>query len=352
VLTEVIHEMLTDRQLFLLQLLVNDYVVSAEPVGSRSIAKREDVTFSPATIRNELADLEEMGYLEKTHLSSGRVPSEKGYRFYVDHLLSPVLLSDDELGNIRHAYHERLSETEELIRVTAKILSEFTNYTAIMLGPELLEMKLKHIQMVKLNQNQAVLIIVTDTGHVENRVVAIPKSINADDIEKIVNILNDKLNMVPLYQLQSRLNAEISGVLREHVRDYKRVMTLLNNSLTISDPEQIFYSGKNNMLAQPEFQDVDKIIPLLDVLEGKELIRELMSMPSNGLHIRIGRENKLNGIEDCSLITTTYSVGGEHLGTVAVIGPKRMAYPRVITLIDMVSKLLTENLNKQERHDR
>ncbi|MCL1630428.1 heat-inducible transcriptional repressor HrcA [Sporolactobacillus sp. CPB3-1] len=340
--------MLTDRQLFLLQLLVNDYVVSAEPVGSRSIAKRDDVTFSPATIRNELADLEEMGYLEKTHLSSGRVPSEKGYRFYVDHLLAPVMLSDDEIENIRHAYQKKFSETEELIRATAKILSEFTNYTAIMLGPELLEMKLKHIQMVKLNQTQGVLIIVTDTGHVENRTVSLPQTIKAEDVEKIVNILNDKLNMVPLYQLSRRLNTEIASVMRDHVRDYQHVMSLLKDSLMIDDPEQIFFSGKNNMLAQPEFQNADKLLPLFNVLEGKEFVREIMNMSSSGLQIRIGSENKLNGIEDCSLVTTTYSIGGEHLGTVAVIGPKRMAYPRVVTLIDMVSKLLTEHLNKQE----
>ncbi|BBN99243.1 heat-inducible transcriptional repressor HrcA [Sporolactobacillus terrae] len=338
--------MLTDRQLFLLQLLVNDYVVSAEPVGSRSIAKRDDVHFSPATIRNELADLEEMGFLEKTHLSSGRVPSEKGYRFYVDHLLSPVLLSEDEVGNIRHAYRKKFSEKEELIRVTAQVLSEFTNYTAIMLGPELMDMRLKHIQMVKLNQTQGVLIIVTDTGHVENKMVTFPKSIRAEDIEKIINILNDKLENVPLYQLQARLNKEISNVMRLHIRDYNRVMNMLQESLTMDDPEQIFCSGKNNILAQPEFQDVKKIISLLNVLEGKEIVHEIMSMPATGLHIRIGRENKLNGIEDCSLITTTYSMGGEHLGTVAVIGPKRMAYPRVVTLIDTVSKILTENLTK------
>lgn len=345
-LTGVINKMLTDRQLFLLQLLVNDYVVSAEPVGSRSIAKRDDVHFSPATIRNELADLEEMGFLEKTHLSSGRVPSEKGYRFYVDHLLSPVLLTEDEVGNIRHAYRKKFSEKEELIRVTAQVLSEFTNYTAIMLGPELMDMRLKHIQMVKLNQTQGVLIIVTDTGHVENKTVTFPKSIRAEDIEKIINILNDKLENVPIYRLQARLNKEISNVMRLHIRDYNRVMNMLQESLTMDDPEQIFCSGKNNILVQPEFQDVNKIISLLNVLEGKEIVHEIMSMPATGLHIRIGRENKLNGIEDCSLITTTYSMGGEHLGTVAVIGPKRMAYPRVVTLIDTVSKILSENLTK------
>ncbi|WP_353948020.1 heat-inducible transcriptional repressor HrcA [Sporolactobacillus sp. Y61] len=335
----------TERQLFLLQLLVNDYIVTAEPVGSRSIAKRDDVHFSPATIRNDLADLEEMGYLEKTHLSSGRVPSEKGYRFYVDHLLSPAILTKKELSDIRGVYREKFLETDEMIRATAEILSEFTNYTAIMLGPELLDMKLKHIQLIKLTDVQGVLIIVTDTGHVENRVVTLPAGIRAEDIEKVVNILNDKLNMVPLYQLQSRLNTEIRSVLRDNVSYYERVMDLLTEGLSIDDPEQIFYSGKSNMLAQPEFQDINKVIQLLNVLEGKDLVRELLDMPPGGLHIRIGRENKLNGIEDCSLITTTYTVGGEHLGTVAVIGPKRMAYPRVVTLIDLLSKILTSALS-------
>ncbi|MFT8317559.1 MAG: heat-inducible transcriptional repressor HrcA [Sporolactobacillus sp.] len=346
--------MLTERQLFLLQLLVNDYIVSAEPVGSRSIAKRDDVHFSPATIRNDLADLEEMGYLEKTHLSSGRIPSEKGYRFYVDHLLSPVMLTDSEMGDIRGAYRKKFSETEELIHVTAKLLSEFTSYTAIMLGPELLEMRLKHIQLVKLSDTQGVLIIVTDTGHVENRLVSIPKAVGAEDIEKIVNILNDKLINVPLYELSKRLQVEISNVLRENVRNYQYVMTFLTNSFKINDPDRIFYSGKSNMLTQPEFQDVSKIIPLFNVLEGKDLVRELLNIPPVGVHIRIGRENNLNGFEDCSLITTSYSLGDGHVGTVAVIGPKRMAYPRVVTLIDVLSKLLshslTKNLEKDDPH--
>lgn len=340
--------MLTERQLFLLQLLVNDYILSAEPVGSRSIAKRDDVHYSPATIRNELADLEEMGYLEKTHMSSGRVPSEKGYRFYVDHLLSPIMLTDKEMSDIRRVYHQQFTETEQLIRMTARLLSEFTNYTAIMLGPELLETKLRHIELIKLSEEQGVIIIVTDTGHVENKLVSFPEGVNTEDIEKIVNILNEKLNMVPLYQLQSRLDTEIRDVLKQNVSSYERVMDLLSEGLTISDPEKIFYSGRSKMLAQPEFQNVDRIISLFNVFEGKEIVRELMSMPSEGLQIRIGGENKLVGIKDCSLITTTYSAGGEHLGTVAVIGPTRMAYPRVVTLIDVLSKILTKSLSERK----
>lgn len=340
--------MLTERQLFLLRVLVNDYINSAEPVGSRSIAKRSDVHFSPATIRNELADLEEMGFLEKTHLSSGRVPSEKGYRFYVDHLLSPAMLTPEETINIRRAYRQKFAETEKLIQTTAELLSDFTNYTAIMLGPELLETRLKHLQLIRLSEHKGVLIFVTDTGHVENRTVSLPESIKADEIEKIVNILNERLNMVPLYELQSRIETEISDVLRSNFRDYAQIMSLLTESLTIDDPEQIFFSGKSNMLAQPEFQDVNKIISLMNVFEGKEIIQELLSMPQGGLHIRIGRENKLTGITDCSLITTTYSIDGEHVGTVAVIGPKRMAYPRVVTLIDMLSHILTKYFNDRE----
>ncbi|MCI1856580.1 MAG: heat-inducible transcriptional repressor HrcA [Sporolactobacillus sp.] len=338
--------MLTERQLFLLQLLVNDYIVSAEPVGSRSIAKHDNVHYSPATIRNELADLEEMGYLEKTHLSSGRVPSQKGYRFYVDHLLSPVLLSEEEMNNIRNAYKQRFTETDELIRVTAHLLSKFTHYTAIMLGPELLDMRLKHIQLVKLTESQGVMIIVTDTGHVENRVVSFPGGIRADDVEKVVNILNDKLLDVPLYQLESRLNAEVREVIRRNVSNYEHVMSLLTEGISLDDPDKVIYSGKSNILSQPEFQDINKVVALLNVFEGKGLVRELMSLPQGELNIRIGKENKLNGIEECSLITTTYSIGDAHVGTVAVIGPKRMTYPRVVTLIDLFSKILTHSLSK------
>ncbi|WP_141604286.1 heat-inducible transcriptional repressor HrcA [Terrilactibacillus laevilacticus] len=337
--------MLTERQLFLLQVLVDDYILSAEPIGSRSISKRGDIHLSPATIRNELADLEEMGFLEKTHLSSGRIPSEKGYRFYVDHLLSPILLSDDEMRNIRKAYTERYYEAEKLIETTAQILSDFTSCTAIVLGPELLDTKLKHIQMIRLSDNRAVLIIVTDTGHVENRVVVLPDEVNGSEIERMVNILNERLIGVPLYQLKVRLQQEIHVVLNEHIQHYERMMVEIEHALTLNVPDQIYYGGKNNILSQPEFRDINKVIPLLNVLEKKDIIHGLLRSPKSGIQIKIGKENKLVAIEDCSVITTTYSVDSEHVGTVAVIGPKRMAYPRVVTLLDIISKSLTNNLN-------
>lgn len=340
--------MLTERQLLLLQVLVDDYIRSAEPVGSRTIAKRDDIHYSPATIRNELADLEEMGFLEKTHSSSGRIPSEKGYRFYVDHLLAPVLLTAQETINIREAFTKKYFGLEKLIQVTAEMLSDFTNYTAIVMGPELLDSKLKHIQMIQINDDQAVMIVVTDTGHVENRMITLPPGISGQDIEKLVNILNEKLKMVPIYQLNHKIQHEVKNVLKEHIRNYEELVAAVEATLNVDSPDKIFYGGRTNILSQPEFRDIDKVLPLLNVLEKRDIIQDLLRSPSAGLHIKIGGENDLVAIKDCSVITTTYSVSGEHLGTVAVIGPTRMAYPRVVTLMTMMAKSLSEILSERD----
>ncbi|WEG14219.1 heat-inducible transcriptional repressor HrcA [Pullulanibacillus sp. KACC 23026] len=344
--------MLTDRQLFLFQLLVDDYIRSAEPIGSRTISKRDDVTISSATIRNELADLEEMGYLEKPHSSSGRVPSEKGYRFYVDHLLSPELLTNIELTNIRKAFKDRYYEVEKLIQETATLLSEFTNYTSIVVGPEVLETKLKQLQIIPLSYETAVLIIVTNTGHVENRTVSFPSGVSTGDIEKLVRIVNEKLQGVPLYALKNALQTELNNLLRAHIKNYSNAIRFLDQAFTYSPIDSIFFGGKTNMLSQPEFKDIDKVLPLLNVLEKKERVYELLRNTSaNGIQIKIGHENELLEARDCSLITATYSIGGEHMGTLAVIGPTRMMYPRVVSLMDQVSKGLSKFLTERYQKD-
>ena len=160
--------MLTDRQLLILQVIIEDFIQSAQPVGSRSLSKKEGITFSSATIRNEMSDLEDLGFIEKTHTSSGRVPSEKGYRYYVDHLLSPQVLKKNEMRLLKSVYAERIYELEKVVQKSARILSELTNYTAIVLGPKVKDHKLKKIEIVPLNEEMAIAIIITDTGHVEN----------------------------------------------------------------------------------------------------------------------------------------------------------------------------------------
>ncbi|OQP05854.1 MULTISPECIES: heat-inducible transcriptional repressor HrcA [Geobacillus] len=339
--------MLTDRQLLILQVIIDDFIRSGQPVGSRTLSKKHQITFSSATIRNEMADLEELGYIEKTHISSGRVPSEKGYRYYVDHLLPPQRLTRADIQKIRSVFAERIYELEKLVQKSAQILSDLTNYTSIALGPAFKESKLKRMQIVPLNEQTAVAIVVTDTGHVENRVVTVPTTVNAGDLEKMVNILNDRLNGVPLIDLKEKIETEVADVLRRHIRNYDIILNTLIDTLDIPEEERMFFAGKANMLNQPEFSDIQKVRPLLNIIEQeKDIYRLLRKQNQRGVQVSIGRENELSGMENCSLITATYSVGNEPLGTIAILGPTRMEYSRVITVLNRVASDLSAALTK------
>ncbi|MBU8905630.1 heat-inducible transcriptional repressor HrcA [Desertibacillus haloalkaliphilus] len=338
--------MLTERQLFILQAIVDDYIRSAEPVGSRSISKREDISYSPATIRNEMADLEELGFLDKPHSSAGRIPSQRGYRYYVDHLLMPHYLSDTELVDIKKLFAEKIDEVEQLIQQSAKVLSSLTSYISIVLGPEMFETRLKHLQIIPLTHETAVAIIVTDTGHVENQTITIPGGIELADLEMVVNILNDHLKGVPLNDLNKRLNTEVAAVLRSHIGNVNHVMSMLNRTLKPEKSEKVFYGGKTNLLMQPEFRDIEKVRLLLNILEEDDLVHQLFRSNSAGINVKIGQENNLEAIDNCSIITASYSIAGKHMGTVGILGPTRMEYPRVIGILDHISKDLTKVLTE------
>ncbi|MCR2803202.1 heat-inducible transcriptional repressor HrcA [Paenibacillus soyae] len=330
--------MLTDRQRMILNAIVDDYIRSAEPVGSRSISKRGDVAFSPATIRNEMADLEELGYLEQPHTSAGRVPSTKGYRYYVDHLVQLNQLNDDDVHLVRSFVTDKMNQMEQVIQHAATILSSLTNYTSILLGPELFHTSLKHFGLVPLNADSAVAIIVTNTGHVENRTITVPPDLNMDDMQKVVNILNTKLVGVPLIRLKAKLYSEVAHELERHVDHYEGLIRVLENALQNDEEQRIFMSGTTNMLTQPEFKDVDKVKTILDLLGEAPAIMKMLSTLPSGIQVRIGTENDHKAISDCSLITATYSIEGEPLGTIGILGPTRMEYGKVISLIDMISK--------------
>ena len=330
--------MLTDRQRMILNAIIDDYIRSAEPVGSRSISKRGDVAFSPATIRNEMADLEELGYLEQPHTSAGRVPSTKGYRYYVDHLVQLKQLDDDDVHLVRSIVTDKMNQMEQVIQHAASILSSLTNYTSILLGPELFNTSLKHFGLVPLNATSAVAIIVTNTGHVENRTITIPPDLNMDEMQKVVNILNTKLVGVPLIRLKAKLYTEVGQELERHVDHYEGLISVLENALQNDEEQRIFMSGTTNMLTQPEFKDVDKVKTILDLLGEAPAIMKMFSTLPSGIQVRIGTENDHKAISDCSLITATYSIDGEPLGTIGILGPTRMEYGKVISLIDLISR--------------
>jgi len=329
--------MLTDRQLLILQVIVDDFIRSAQPVGSRSLSKKSEISFSSATIRNEMADLEELGYIEKTHTSSGRIPSEKGYRFYVDHLLPPPKLKEQEILKLKSVFAERIYGFEKIVEKSAKLLSELTNYTAIVLGPEVKDNKLKQLQIIPLNKDKAIAIIVTDKGHVENKIFSLPNLSNPSDIEKLVNILNERLQGVPISELQERLYKEIVSVLRENIMNYDLVLQSMAEVFHIPPSERLFFGGKTNILSQPEFHDIDKVKLLMEMIEQEDSMYHLLKRIPSGIHVKIGRENNVTAMENCSLITATYSIGSDQLGTIAILGPKRMEYSRVITLLKLLS---------------
>lgn len=330
--------MLTERQKLILNAIVDDYIRSAEPVGSRTISKRGDVNFSPATIRNEMSDLEELGYLEQPHTSAGRIPSHKGYRYYVDHLVKRGNLSVQELDALRTFFAEKLQEMEHLIQHVATMLSSLTNYTSIVLGPELLSTTLKHLQIVPLNDKTAVAIIVTNTGHVENKVVTIPDGMSVLDIEKMVNLLNARLSGVPLLQFKSKLHNEVSSELGRYVAKYEELMSMIESVLQSDEEDRIFVGGTTNMLTQPEFRDVGKVKGILDLFDEAHTLVKLFSEASPGIQVRIGAENSVEAISNCSLITASYSIDGQLLGTIGILGPTRMEYGKVISLLDHLSK--------------
>ncbi|MEN2465030.1 heat-inducible transcriptional repressor HrcA [Ornithinibacillus sp. FSL M8-0202] len=335
--------MLTDRQLMILQVIIDDFIESAHPVGSRAISKKDEISFSAATIRNVMADLEEMGFIEKTHSSSGRVPSEKGYRYYVDHVIAPSI-DKSNLNIMKDLIRDEFIDFEKLVQKSAEVLSDLTNYTSIILGPEIFETKVKQLQIVPLSDHTAVAILVTDSGHVEHRSFTIPGEISPSDLEKIVNILNERLKGVSLARLPDVITTEVVSLMRMYVRDFEKSFQYLASAFFRDQPVKLYIGGKTNLLTQPEFNDINKVRSFYQMMENENQVVNLLKTPQHGIKVTIGNENKVDEIKDFSLITASYQLGSEQMGTIALIGPTRMEYRKVITLLNALSNEMTDAL--------
>lgn len=227
-----------------------------------------------------------------------------------------------------------------------KFLSELTNYTAIVLGPKLSTNKLKNVQIVPLDRQTAVAIIVTDTGHVQSKTITVPESVDLSDLEKMVNILNEKLSGVPMEELHNKIFKEIVTVLRGYVHNYDSAIKMLDGTFQVPLSEKIYFGGKANMLSQPEFHDIHKVRSLLTMIDNEAEFYDILRHKQVGIQVKIGRENSATAMEDCSLISATYSIGEEQLGTIAILGPTRMQYSRVISLLQLFTRQFTDGLKK------
>ncbi|WP_339063754.1 heat-inducible transcriptional repressor HrcA [Tepidibacillus marianensis] len=335
--------MLTDRQKLILSAVINSYIESAEPVGSRAISKRQEIGYSSATIRNDMADLEEMGFLEQPHTSAGRVPSNKGYRYYVDHLINPgnINLSKEIFTNISYMFTEHFNEFERILEQTSTILSQITNYTSIVLGPEIYKTRLKQIQIVPLSDQNVVVILVTNTGKVQHKTITVPNEISVDSVERMVYFLNQQLTGVPLYQLKSKILKELHQEFQKNVREYEQMMQLIDQAILHDidnhTDHKIYVGGTTNILNQPEFNDINTIKDLLMMFEKTEDVRELMKSDHKGIEVKIGSENTVVAASNSSIITASYEVDGVLLGKIGIFGPTRMDYSRMIRILDFLA---------------
>lgn len=325
--------MITERQISLLKIIVEEYIKTARPVGSKAICAK--LKCSSATVRNEMSNLEELGYLEKTHTSSGRVPSDNGYRYYVDHIMVPKELNGDEMLKLQTIFKNNSLMLNDVVLRSMEIISELTNYTAIVLGSSSKENLLSRMEVVPLANNKFLAIVITDKGHVEHRNMELNENISLDEIKKTVELINRLIVGTPVDEICTKLEFEIKPIIGTYIKQYDAIYNAFYNALNdFKEEVSVKVSGASNILMQPEFSNADKIREIVSKFEDKSLVSSIKEEES-GINIYIGSENTLD--DDVAIIKTKYSVNGEE-GTIALIGPKRMEYSRATALLNYIKK--------------
>ena len=340
---------LDERKRAILKALIDDYIDTAEPIGSRTLARKHELGLSSATIRNEMADLELLGFLAQPHTSAGRIPSDKGYRIYVDELMNLKKLTGNEIKCIKEAMEVRINEIGQLIKVASSIMSQITKYTSMALMPKIKKVRIMSVQVVPIDAQKVLAIVVTDAGVVRNSMVKLATPVSADSINKISNFLDRKLRGLSYSQLNSKLASNWEKELSLSREILTAIMDGVMECLRQMDSSELYLKGMINMFNFPEFNNMLKAQEFLNILDTKEVLQDVMQQRCDevdGIDVKIGTENELNEVKDYSIILANYSLDGEVLGSIGVIGPTRMEYPKVISSLNYIRKKLNEDLAK------
>ena len=335
-----------DRKQNILLAVIQDYIATAEPVGSRTISRKYKLGISPATVRNEMADLEDMGLIEQPYTSAGRIPTDKGYRHYVDYYMERKSLNEEIQQYIHDKLRGKLSDLEEVIRRTGDLLSGMTDCIAITLGPRLGKSAIKYIELTKIDCQRGLLVVVTDSGTVEHRFLDIPETVTKEDLLIASKVLANKFKGFTLDTISKTVLHEVYAELRLKRQFLDLIFDLIDEIFYCYSGVKIYMCGTHNILKQPEFKDVDKLHSLLTLLEEERIVKEILELPPEGIEIRIGEENTYEGVHDCSLVTATYSMGKEIIGPISVLGPTRMEYSKIVSIVDFISEALTVALTR------
>lgn len=330
---------LNDRKIQILQAIINDYIATAEPVGSRTIAKKYNLGISSATIRNEMSDLEEMGFIIQPHASAGRIPSDLGYRLYVDRLMQQKELGQKEQQFLRSVVATNISQIEYLMEETAKAISMLTNYTTLISEPVSKGAKLKQIRLLPLDSESIVLVIATDGNYIKNHILKLSAMPTEQKIFEMGMCINNILQGCTFSDIDEKVVTILKRELQEYHYILPALLSAIEKTTKGAEKVQIHLSGAKNILAFPEFSDIQRAKSLFQTLEQKDVLMALLKeQKDDDMQIMIGSENTLQSIKDCSVITTTYKMGDGTRGTIGILGPTRMDYSQVVSVLNGMVK--------------
>lgn len=325
-----------NRQKELLKEIVESYIKNVKPVGSQALCKK--FKLSSATIRNEMATLEKLGYVEKNHVSSGRVPSEKGYKYYVDNLMKPKELNGEEMLKLQTIFCNQQLQVSDAIAKCMEIIADLTNYTSVVLGSHSTDNTLQQVNMIPLDNNQVIALVCTNKGIVENKKFKIPETIYMEELVKTCEIINKMLIGTPIDEVSQRLEFDIKPIISKTIKQYEAVYEIFYDAFNdfTKNSSNIFFSGKTNILKQPEYDNIDEIKKIVNKLEDESLVRKIEET-GEGINVYIGEENQFD--PNVTVIKSKYKLNGEE-GTIAIVGPKRMEYDRVIGMLEYINEEL------------
>lgn len=329
--------MLTPRKIEIFKAIVKEFIQTAEPVGSKLLLEKYDIKYSSATIRNEMSELESLGLLEKTHTSSGRVPSSKGYRFYVEHFMENEIHVGIE-NVISEIFSDRKLSVEEAIRQSVNILTQMTSLTSMVLGPTSNSEKLKGVQLIPINDMSAMAIFITEGGHAEHRIFNFESKVPIEEMEACTQILNDRLIGTPLVEVIEKMEY-IKPLLSQGMVRYEVLFEAFVNAFMKFAQDEIYYSGKDNMLYQPEFASIEKLRHLTDMLENSHVWQE-MSQSHDNLRLKKGEYSELMWVDDMAVISSSFFLEDDSEHKLMVVGPSRMEYGRVVSLVEFVTAMI------------
>jgi len=332
--------------------LVHNYINTGGPVASRTVVKKTNLKLSPATVRNVLADLDDMGYLTQPHASAGRVPTDMGYRFYVNHLMDHIGHSKEDVDQVARHYVtlKRRREVDALFQETSQILSMVSHYVGLVLAPKLSNIIYNHMEFIRLSNHEILLILISQSGLVHSRLISTDMNMSQDDLNELTSYANEELCGLTLEGVRERIVRKMAADMQLYQNLLRKIFLADESSSEFFGTNgQIYMEGASNIVDLPEFSDLKRVKKILQAFERKSILVQLLdrSMDSEGVVVYIGSENPMRILEDCSLVTANYKYKDKVVGTLGIIGPKRMDYSKVISVVDGTSQLLSQFISGQ-----